>query len=40
MMRLARLMIDAGVPVPPDMETNNGVTQVLAAILGLPPPGN
>jgi aminoglycoside phosphotransferase (APT) family kinase protein len=39
MIRLARLYMQWELPVPPDMETNNPVTQVLARILDLAPPG-
>ena len=39
MIRLARMAGEWGMPVPPDMETNNPVTHVLAGLLGVAPPG-
>jgi aminoglycoside phosphotransferase (APT) family kinase protein len=39
MIRIARMAAGYGMPVPDDMESNNGVTQVLAGILGVAPPG-
>ena len=39
MIRIARMAAGYGMPVPDDMESNNGVTQVLAAILGIDPQG-
>jgi len=39
MIRLVRLYLQWEMPVPPDMETNNPVTQVLARMLDLAPPG-
>ena len=39
MIRLARMAVEWGMPVPPDMETNNPVTHVLAGLIGVAPPG-
>ncbi len=39
MIRLARMAMEWGMPVPEDMETNNPVTQVLARMLEIAPPG-
>jgi len=39
MIRMARMFEAWDVPAPPDMETNNGATQVLARMLDLEPPG-
>jgi aminoglycoside phosphotransferase (APT) family kinase protein len=39
MVRLARMAVEWGMPVPPDMETNNPVTHVLAGLIDVPPPG-
>jgi len=39
MIRIARMAADGRMPVPPDMETNNPVTNVLAGLLGVAPPG-
>jgi aminoglycoside phosphotransferase (APT) family kinase protein len=40
MMRMARILGEWGfLSTAPDLETNNGATQVLAAMLELPPPG-
>ena len=38
-LRLARMAVEWGMPVPPDMETNNPVTHVLAGLIDVPPPG-
>ncbi len=38
--RMARMFEVWDVPAPPDMETNNGATQVLARLLDLEPPGD
>jgi aminoglycoside phosphotransferase (APT) family kinase protein len=39
MIRLAQMAEEWGLPVPPDMETNNPVTHVLAHLLDIAPPG-
>jgi len=39
MIRLARMAVEWGMPVPPDMETDNPVTHVLAGLIDVAPPG-
>ena len=39
MMRLAQMFQEWELPVAPDMETNNGVTHLLAGLLDIEPPG-